>query len=41
MSDRRAQLVADGYDAMIDTWESWKAQIDDDPRAEWCEELAW
>ena len=24
---------------MVDTWESWKAQITDDPRAEWCDEL--
>lgn len=35
MSDSRAQVVADGYDAMIDTWESWAAQIDDDPRVDW------
>ena len=27
MSDPRARLVAAGYDAMIDTWESWRAQI--------------
>ncbi len=40
MSDPRAVLVAAGYDAMIDTWETWKAQITDDPRAEWCVELA-
>jgi cyclopropane fatty-acyl-phospholipid synthase-like methyltransferase len=39
MTDPRAQLVADGYDAMADTWEAWKAQITDDPRAAWCEEL--
>jgi len=39
MTDERAQLVAAGYDAMIDTWESWKAQITDDTRQEWCEEL--
>jgi len=24
---------------MADTWEAWKAQIADDPRAEWCAEL--
>ena len=24
---------------MIDTWETWKARIGDDPRAEWCDEL--
>jgi hypothetical protein len=26
MSDPRTSLVAAGYDAMIDTWEAWKAQ---------------
>jgi len=31
--------VADGYDAMADTWEAWKAQITDDPRTKWCNEL--
>jgi SAM-dependent methyltransferase len=39
VSDPRTALVAAGYDAMIDTWETWKAQIRDDPRAEWCGEL--
>ncbi len=39
MTDPRAALVAAGYDAMIDTWEAWKAQITDDPRAEWCGQL--
>ena len=39
MSDPRTELVAAGYDAMIDTWEAWRAQIGDDPRAVWCEEL--
>ena len=39
MSDPRTQLVADGYDAMADTWEAWKAQITDDPREAWCDEL--
>lgn len=39
MSDPRTQLVGAGYDAMADTWEAWKAQITDDPRAEWCNEL--
>ncbi len=39
MTDPRAALVAAGYDAMIDAWEAWKAQITDDPRAEWCGEL--
>jgi len=37
--DPRTTLVAKGYDAMIDTWESWRAQITDDPRREWCDEL--
>lgn len=39
MSDPRTELVGAGYDAMADTWESWKARITDDPRAEWCDEL--
>jgi predicted TPR repeat methyltransferase len=39
MSDPRTQIVGSGYDAIADTWESWKAQITDDPRAEWCGEL--
>lgn len=39
MSDPRTHLVGAGYDAMIDTWETWKAQITSDPRAEWCGEL--
>ncbi|MGI9112978.1 MAG: class I SAM-dependent methyltransferase [Gaiellaceae bacterium] len=39
MSDPRTQLVGAGYDAMVDTWETWKAQIADDPRMEWCEDL--
>ena len=39
MTDPRTRLVGAGYDAMADTWESWKAQITDDPRAEWCNEL--
>lgn len=39
MSDPRTALVAAGYDAMIDTWEAWKAAIEDDPRAAWCDEL--
>jgi cyclopropane fatty-acyl-phospholipid synthase-like methyltransferase len=39
MNDPRTHLVAAGYDAMIDTWEAWKAEIRDDPRAEWRDEL--
>ena len=38
MSDPRSELVAAGYDAMIDTWEAWKAQITEDPRDTWCAE---
>jgi len=39
VTDPRTALVAAGYDAMIDTWEAWKAAIEDDPRADWCGEL--
>ena len=39
MTDPRTAMVAAGYDAMIDTWEAWKGQIRDDPRAAWCDEL--
>jgi SAM-dependent methyltransferase len=39
MTDARTQLVGAGYDAMIDTWEAWKARIEGDPRDEWCDEL--
>ena len=39
MTDPRTALVGAGYDAMADAWEAWKAQITDDPRAEWCDEL--
>ena len=38
MTDLRTALVA-GYDAITDTWEAWKAQITDDPRADWCDDL--
>jgi SAM-dependent methyltransferase len=40
VTDPRIQLVADGYDAMTDTWESWSSQITDDPRHEWTADLA-
>ena len=40
MSDERTRIVGAGYDTMIDTWESWSAQITDDPRHEWATELA-
>lgn len=39
MTDPRTQLVGAGYDTMIDTWEAWRAQIEDDPRADWADEL--
>jgi SAM-dependent methyltransferase len=39
VTDERTRLVGAGYDAMVDTWESWKSQITDDPRREWCDEL--
>ena len=39
MSDRRTVLVGAGYDVMADTWESWSAQIADDPRHAWLEQL--
>jgi cyclopropane fatty-acyl-phospholipid synthase-like methyltransferase len=39
MTDPRTTLVGAGYDAMIDTWESWAASIQDDPRDNWCADL--
>ena len=39
MTDPRTHLVGAGYDAMADTFEAWKEQIRDDPRAEWCSDL--
>jgi len=39
VTDPRTALVGAGYDAMIDTWETWKEQITGDPREAWCEEL--
>ena len=40
MTDPRTELVGRGYDAMVDTWEAWAAQIGDDPRHEWAADLA-
>jgi SAM-dependent methyltransferase len=40
VSDPRVELVGRGYDAMIDTWEDWVAQIDDDPRHQLAADLA-
>jgi SAM-dependent methyltransferase len=39
MSDSRTKLVADGYDAMAETWEDWSSRITDDPRHDWLERL--
>lgn len=39
MTDARTQLVAAGYDAMIDTWDEWVTKIQNDSRHEWCDEL--
>jgi ubiquinone/menaquinone biosynthesis C-methylase UbiE len=33
-------MVGAGYDAMIDTWESWITLVTDDPRHEWSSDLA-
>ena len=38
-NDKRTTLVGAGYDTMADTWESWSADVTDDPRAEWLETL--
>jgi cyclopropane fatty-acyl-phospholipid synthase-like methyltransferase len=39
MTDPRTRRVAEGYDAMIDTWETWSARIEDDPRRDWTADL--
>lgn len=39
MPDPRTQVVADGYDAMGETFAAWREQIVDDPRREWEDEL--
>jgi ubiquinone/menaquinone biosynthesis C-methylase UbiE len=39
VSDPRTALVGAGYDAVVDTWEAWRARITDDPRREWLDEL--
>jgi SAM-dependent methyltransferase len=38
--DSRTQIVADGYDAMGETFAVWREQIVGDPREEWEHELA-
>jgi cyclopropane fatty-acyl-phospholipid synthase-like methyltransferase len=39
MTDARTQLVADGYDAIGDTFAEWRTRIVGDPRDEWADEL--
>lgn len=40
MPDPRTQLVADGYDAIGETFAEWRERIVGDPRDEWEDELA-
>ena len=40
MPDARTQIVANGYDAIGETFAVWREQIVGDPRTEWEEELA-
>jgi len=40
MNDERTRIVGAGYDAMVDTWESWSHRIEDDPRHAWMSDLA-
>ncbi|HZT94586.1 MAG TPA: class I SAM-dependent methyltransferase [Gaiellaceae bacterium] len=39
MPDPRTKIVADGYDAMGETFAAWREEIVGDPRDEWEEEL--
>jgi SAM-dependent methyltransferase len=39
MPDPRTQIVADGYDAMGETFSAWREEIVGDPRREWEDEL--
>jgi SAM-dependent methyltransferase len=39
VTDRRTALVAAGYDAMADMWETWSAQVTADPRLDWLRRL--
>ena len=39
MTDARALLVAEGYDAMADAWHEFAAAVSADPRLEWLGEL--
>ena len=40
MPDPRTQIVADGYDAIGETFAAWREEIVGDPRREWEDELA-
>jgi cyclopropane fatty-acyl-phospholipid synthase-like methyltransferase len=40
VTDPRTQIVADGYDAMGETFAEWRTRIVGDPRREWEDELA-
>jgi SAM-dependent methyltransferase len=40
VTDPRTAMVGAGYDAMVDAWEAWSAQIHDDPRHAWAADLA-
>jgi cyclopropane fatty-acyl-phospholipid synthase-like methyltransferase len=40
VADPRTRIVADGYDAMGETFADWRDRIVDDPRREWEGELA-
>jgi cyclopropane fatty-acyl-phospholipid synthase-like methyltransferase len=39
VADPRTQLVADGYDAIGETFAAWREEIANDPRREWEDEL--
>lgn len=39
MPDPRTQLVADGYDAIGETFAEWRERIVGDPRGEWADDL--
>jgi SAM-dependent methyltransferase len=40
VADPRTQIVADGYDAMGETFAAWREEIVGDPRREWEDDLA-
>lgn len=40
MADPRTQIVADGYDAIGETFSAWREEIVGDPRREWEDDLA-